>query len=680
MQSELPLNEELSLVKRICIVLANQSHLERAVDEAFQISWVTTQNICEHKVAPGHTGAAPLGEAAIDFETAVGLTHDILSKIHLKVDKCNVRSWVADACRTFALSRDFADAVTEKRIRFIVDWVLRSVAEQLVRRSVPRFYARQFLIGFDHDTNLSASGLQLSGPVAYGVYGNIWLHAKMKFALEKTRVRTRNAPEGSSSPQIARIATTSRQEHVVISVSKHLCRAPPEILSRRLRGIMHMERLPYLLPLVTCFEDLEYIHLVYDSLSPQAICAIDKIFDDMHNLEEEKEITGLSERAVQKFTLTLLTMIKPAHARGWVHGSLRMGCCYLNDQTNLETLQVLEFGLYDLFNLATATPPLAVLTPLTLDPTDPVPPYRRDFQCIAEMTYLMLGGQSISSIDDSEDDHVRQFKRGAISFADKVHAKTSEYAKSLVTELIRPVQFRKKSKIEPCQEVNVYLAHRWFSPALDGYEQLDELYDVSIMRRYDKWRNMLRLRATFLKILADHASLRRIQRLKSKLLEHTEMQGKVSWWQLVTHIQSILPAITYDLLKKVNKAFGDNTHSYTINTEDVCRAIGAWRRKRIREVLWQLFSRHKAFSGELPVELCIDGLTSGVIHVWSRPLRVIDVLFPSESGTSGREATVAEEVDARIEELLGYNQPGAVTDVSFVDLVARTDAAEPLLP
>merc|ERR1711971_177127 len=203
----------------------------------------------------------------------------------------------------------------------------------------------------------------------------------------------------------------------------------------------------------------------------------------------------------------------------------------------------------------------------------------------------------------------------------------------------------------------------WFQPSNDEFDQLAELYDVSMMRKYDRWRNMIRLRTVFLKIIADNASLNGINRLRQALNKVKDDHGKVSWAQLVMEVQLMFPIITFDLLKKVNKAFGDNTHNSVIHVADLCDSMSGWRRKRVREMLWQVFSRSKAFCGFMPVDQCIDGLTSGVLHVWSRPLRVVDVVFPAE-GLGGPEARTNEELVMRIEELVGGQKVA-----NFQDLV-----------
>merc|ERR1719277_1071189 len=105
----------------------------------------------------------------------------------------------------------------------------------------------------------------------------------------------------------------------------------------------------------------------------------------MHLPEEEAdESKGFCERTVQQIIWKVMTAMKQAHSKGLVHGSLRMGACYLNDPDSYDSLQILEFGLADLFECPAATPPAAVLAPLEVVSIDPVPQYRRDFQCIAE--------------------------------------------------------------------------------------------------------------------------------------------------------------------------------------------------------------------------------------------------------------------------------------------------------
>lgn len=123
----------------------------------------------------------------------------------------------------------------------------------------------------------------------------------------------------------------------MLSISKALCKLPPELLSTRISYLINMEPIPCVLPLLDAYEDLEHIHLVYAGLSTSAVALVDKIFDDMHTTEaaEESGRKGFCERTVQQIVWKMMASLKVAHGRGLVHGSLRMGCCYLNDAEDL---------------------------------------------------------------------------------------------------------------------------------------------------------------------------------------------------------------------------------------------------------------------------------------------------------------------------------------------------------
>merc|ERR1719162_1458368 len=177
-----------------------------------------------------------------------------------------------------------------------------------------------------------------------------------------------------------------------------------------------MEPLPHVLPLLDAYEDLEHIHLVYAPVAPHSISLIDHIFDQMHSdsksfhatlahrssdAQAHSIISGFCESSVQSIVWRLMSMLKHAHGRGLVHGCLRLGGCFLDDPETTDSMRILEFALFQLFHIPTAIPPWSIITPLELDKNDPVPPYRRDFQCIAEMTYLLLGGQPLCSPDCS---------------------------------------------------------------------------------------------------------------------------------------------------------------------------------------------------------------------------------------------------------------------------------------
>uniref|UniRef100_A0A7S2PE27 Protein kinase domain-containing protein n=1 Tax=Zooxanthella nutricula TaxID=1333877 RepID=A0A7S2PE27_9DINO len=612
--------------------------------------------------------------------------------------------------------------MTDARVRFIVDWVLRCLADHTIR-GLPEYFERQFLHGLGHDdTSIGESGLLLSGAVAHGLFGNIWLHARESRAPPRadsassgpdtSRLLSARGGKGArsrrqsmagsrrqsnvlASPRMSSVHVSAsprmsvvnsgllgsrkysiaggpldvlRMQHVVISVSKVWCRLPPELLSARIQHMISMEPIPFVLPLRDAFEDSEHVHLVYDGLSAQAVCLTDKVFDDMHLSEEDADEHGFCEKTVQQIVWKLLKSLEQAHSRGMVHGSLRMGCCYFNDPEDLDSLQILEFGLAALFDCPTAVPPAMILSPLEADRTDPVPAYRRDFQCLAEMAFLMLGGQPICSLNSSKEELAKRFRRGAVNFSDKSYAHTTEDAKDFVVDVLRPACFRKNTKLQPCYEVSVYMSHRWFYARRDNPDQLTLLYDVIVMRKYDTWRNTLRLRCNFMKILADHMPLKSIGHLCEDLAKLSatisEEPGAVSWTMVVNHILKTCPIL--HLLQKVNKAFGENEEMPVINIRDTRQAIEAWRRKRVREIVWQVFNRSKAYNGEMQADACWEGFHNGVLHVWSRPLRVVDIVFPPGG----------EESDARQRELQAFLK--SRKRVRFLELLSKTDAARPI--
>lgn len=700
--------KEDAQVQKIRIVLANSAHLDRVVNEEFhrarrqrlqqdetvsQVAAVLGSSVAASLAGSGAAAVQGLAaEPSLSFSATVDLACSILQKIDLPFDKDRVHTWVASACSSFAYSRAEADIVTCSRVRLVFDWVLRCLADQTTRGVPEKYFRRQFLTGFSHDdTSLSDSGLVLSGPVAHGLFGNIWLHARVKKAWERRlSAARRSAQNGSfkhdpSSPERAAGATgcasprgpspvplepaptvsNVKGRNVVISVSKSLCRFPPEIMSRRILEMIDMEPLPYVLPLIDAYEDLEHIHLVYAPLASQTICLIDHVFDIMHRNSAEREGNSrFCERTVQEIVWKIMSMLKQAHPRGLVHGCLRIGAIFLDDPETLESLRILEFGLFQLFHLPKAGPPMAVLTPLEMDYMDPVPPYRRDFQCVAEMLYLLLGGQPLCSPDSSVEHRRHRFRCGAASFADKVYARTSENAKTFCLELLKPAQFHKGVK-KPSHLATIHMTHRWFHPPPEAMSQLDEQYDVIVMRKYDTWRNTTRLQVNLVKLVADRMTLQSIGRLRKELSMVEDDSGGVSWVQLEQKLQQ-LSLIPSDLLKKVNKAFGDNTQTQNIPIGDFCQLSSEWRKCRVREILWQVFSRSKALSGTMTAEGCMDGLTSGVVHVWSRPSRVLEVIFPLEPGfQDGAES----EHKAKVEELVGNSKY-----VNYLDLLAKTDA------
>lgn len=671
----LPAN--VALVRKIRIALVNHAHLDMVVNEAFQTTLgERLQQSDDPSISVTLTGSAS-PEPAADYETAIGLVCSILERMHIPYTERSVKAWAAQACSTFAHSRDKANIMTASRVRFVVQWVLRCLSEFAIR-GTPDFFNRSFLEGFRHNTQIGTSGLLLAGAVAHGVYGNIWLHAKDKKpaltnqSASPRHVRSDRADRTSFDTILASRAP-STSEHVVCSMSKSLCKLPPELMNKRIKFLIDMDPIPYVLPLRDAYEDYEHIHLVYDSLSSNAMCLIDKVFEDMHSTEEEQnEDFGFSERTVQQIVWRILTASKEAHSRGLVHGSLRMGCCYLNDPEALDSLQILEFGLADIFEIPAATPPATILTPMGNDRPDPVPLYRRDLQCIAEITYLLLLSHPIASLNSTSEELAQRFRRGTACFDFAGFRDVTENAKAFVSDVLRPPPYKKPSKIQACHEVAVHMNHRWFYPDSSSVSAMTELYDLVMMRRYDTWRNTLRLRTNFFKISADHMSLSRIGQLWDRLAALADGKLKVSWSAMVPEILKRCPVL--HLLQKVNKAFGESEELATIPIKETRRTMEAWRRKRVREVVWQVFNRAKAFNGRLAADVCAEGLVGKVLHVWSRPLRVVDVLEPAEVAEVAAAAPQGiAETNRKVTELIGHAK-----FVTFLDLLSRTDAADSL--
>merc|ERR1711865_1339573 len=111
------------------------------------------------------------------------------------------------------------------------------------------------------------------------------------------------------------------------------------IMSKQLHDMIEMEPLPHVLPL------------------------IDSIFDAMHanSTDQNGANLGVSEHTVQGLVWRLLLLLKASHARGWVHACIRMGGCYLDDPDSPDSMRVLEFGLFQLFHIPRATPPMAII-------------------------------------------------------------------------------------------------------------------------------------------------------------------------------------------------------------------------------------------------------------------------------------------------------------------------------
>jgi len=381
----------------------------------------------------------------------------------------------------------------------------------------------------------------------------------------------------------------------------------------------------------------------------------------MHATEDDTpEVGAFTERTIQQIIWRLLSATKEAHSRGLVHGALRMGCIYLDDPDNLDTMQILEFGLNELFDLPEAVPPAAILTPSEGTRTDPVPFYRRDLQCIGEIAYLLLTSRPIAPLTSSSEELLQRAKRGTAHF-DMAHPSLTENAKAFVLDILRPPCFKKLSKIQACHEVAMHMNHRWFFPQSSAVgTAMNEVYDMVMVRRYDTWRNTLRLRLNFLKLMADHMSVYRIHQLWDRLALVAEKNQKVSWAVMVPEILQHCPVL--HLLQKVNKAFGESEEAAVIPVEETRQTMEAWRKKRVREVVWQIFNRGRAYDGVISADLCNEGLVNKVNHVWSRPLRVVDVLVPAEGNSGAATArTIAEII-------------GGQDAITYVELIGKTDA------
>jgi hypothetical protein len=736
------------LVQRLRVIIANSAQLGKIVNEEFHRyrkaklkQEETVVNIKGGSLGDPHLFC--IVEPSVSFVAAVDLVSIILERICVPFDASLLHQWVASACGTFGHSNAEADNVTGSRVRFVIDWVLRCLADFIIKRSPELYFRRHFLVGFEHPTGLAESGLQLTGPVIHGLFGSIWLQARMRKSIDrKSRSRlpsdacllpqvatprgrpyqaidspSKNQPGSaalsnllepstpseratrkrastmgdcvtSHQPRVSSSAPTAGQvtpttprstTHVVISISKSLCKLPPESLSQKIREMIATEPLPYVLPLQHAYEDLEHLYLVYAPLSPASTCLVDYIYDLMRknrDTPDPVDSMGFCEHTAQQLARKFLQLLEVAHGRGMVHGSLRIGGCFL-ETPSLESLVILEFGLYQLFNYSKAIPPLASMLPLDdFVPEGPVPPYRRDLQCVAEVTYLLLGGQPICPMSSSIEERRQRLKCGGASFVDKAFSRTTEAAKSFFLELLKPAQWQKQIKVPLSEQSTAHLAHHWFSiESLDGKDQGPSHHvrrvDTrdTVLGKYDIWRNAVRLQGNLVKLVADRITLAGVEHLRSDLQALADQCGRASWVQFENCLQSqcVIPA---DLLKKVSKAFGESTQAPTMPVSDFCDYIAAWRRKRVREVLWQVFSRTKAYNGLMSAESCADGLTSAVLHVWSRPRQVIEVVFPTVQDGSDEIPTAETDYREQLSKLIGSSKC-----VNFLQLVSKTDAA-----
>jgi len=216
----------------------------------------------------------------------------------------------------------------------------------------------------------------------------------------------------------------------------------------------------------------------------------------------------------------------------------------------------------------------------------------------------------------------------------------------------------KVSKTPPHKEAGFLLSHKWFRNQEDRFLQA---YENNVLRKYDSWRVSVRLRTFFVKIMADCFSLASLAILGERLATLADSTGNITWSRAVQEIVQLAPITS--LLEKVNRAFEGEFHS-GIRVEDMCHNLLTWRQKRVREVLWQMFARAKEFGGVLSAEAFEDGFNGAVYHVWSRPMRVIDVIYPSDPYSKQRLI--------RLQEMLANR-----STVTFSELLPMTDAMGP---
>lgn len=651
------------LVRCIRIVLANHRHLDRLVCEAFAI-------LRKRRLPPPpptestrlfHVPEDETSEPTMPFDAVIDIVCDIFAKLGLPVDREAVVRWAAATATTFCLSRSDTENISADHIIVIVDWALRLLAEEHVRASMSGFYNRSFLVGFDYDTSFWTSGLALTGPMVHGIYGNLWLHAKRRQGERRASEEFRSG--GSMGGQSV--------QSVIYSIPKNHCKLPPELLSERLRMLINMERLPFVLPLLEAYEDLDTIHLVYQRLGSQSVRLMDKVFDDMNNQREDSDNDAFCEVSVQQIVRNLMFMLRRAHELGLVHGCLRMGNCYLDDRDSLDSLRILEFGLFQLFEVPAAHVPSVVMVPLVVDPREPLPPYHRDFQCIAEIAYLMLSGVPVCSFDSSAEQRRRHFGRGAVSFAGRGFAKTSERAKIFISDMLRPPQFHGKQMLPPSQDAGLRLTHRFLTGEVTV--DMEEALDVVVMRAYDRWRHSIRAQLELCKFVADKVTVAVLDGAFREWLQvNMDSEGKVGWPVVEEALGQV--GLTTECLKKFNRAFGDG-NSRSVHAPDFVDLLCAWRRKRVRELLWQVFVRTKSRDGTCSTEVFVDNFTMGVAHVWSKPSSIAEVLFPA--GCKEKEP-VGGGLDAMTQDSTLQRQAldfiGSVGAVSYLNLISRLDS------
>eukprot|EP00403_Amphidinium_massartii_P049683 CAMPEP_0178464858 /NCGR_PEP_ID=MMETSP0689_2-20121128/51055_1 /TAXON_ID=160604 /ORGANISM="Amphidinium massartii, Strain CS-259" /LENGTH=669 /DNA_ID=CAMNT_0020091765 /DNA_START=9 /DNA_END=2016 /DNA_ORIENTATION=+ len=653
------------LIKKIQVILANYEHLDKIVREAFVMSHGVRENRAETRMmyrsgSPRRPlreldtddgtpllsrkawnvqsaaslstllpSALPEGELAITLRATQDLVASTVTLLGLPCDTLSLQAWVIEACGAFAVARGEDEPIDCKRARWVVDSVLRALAEARLKASPVDFYNRCFLRQLGGKTKFSEAELTLRGDAVAGSFGSFYPHA------------CRKLEDGENS----NASGSESVDCLVYLVPKILCRIPPELLCLELSRLMKREAIPNILPLTAAFEDEAHLYLVYDALASDSQSLASAVSLRISNQSEAAD-GCFSEIEVRSVVRSLVKTTMHAHAQGLVHGSISPSCCFMaydgqGSSDENARLEILEFGLYRLFNLSPAQVPLTSMD-LALIDTSPseaqvMPPYGRDLRCIAEMAHLMLGGKPLYPIGSSSTERRQRCQHGTVSFAEDIYQNASETAKSLVLDLMRPRKYKgRKPRTLPCQEASSLMSHAWFA---DGAARKDEavVKDViaDVVQNFKQWSHAAQAEAMLLRILADQASVPTIERLADELGAIADESCKVPWSEL-------LKVVHQDISTEL-------TPSYALHVNDLVGQATAWRKMRIHDLLWQVFRKAGQLHGVMPTADFAAGLQEAADPQWSNLTRIVDILFPL-TGTSSQSTDVS---DRKVLHLLG---------------------------
>jgi len=199
--------------------------------------------------------------------------------------------------------------------------------------------------------------------------------------------------------------------------------------------------------------------------------------------------------------------------------------------------------------------------------------------------------------------------------------------------------------------------------------------NIVVQRAYGRWRNQMKWHMDLVRCLADKVSLKTIKELRVSIPlskqrgGHQLAEDELADW---THLERDIRRFT-NLTDEQLKRFARATpgqmreEAVKVHVDDTFAMAEAWRRKRTRDVLWQVFvkcfqqlrMRPDGFV-RVPRRELEAALSSRVEPVWVGPCSNLDVLFPGEK--DAKEG----EWDREVSNFFTH-----ASEVSYIDLLPK---------